>query len=163
MVDTDNDGATGRIGREALFERVTWSVFIAGLSGAVLARKWPAIREALGGFEPRRVAAWGAVDVAGYLESPAVVRNERKILDTVTNARRLLRLEREHGSISAYLSGLGDLGATGAASHLQVTFAGLGERTSLHLARALGVPEESLLLRGSDPVAGAGIASLFRL
>jgi len=163
MVETNNPGAPGRIGREALFERVTWSVFIAGLSGALLARKWPAIREALGGFEPRRVAAWGAQNVAAYLDSPAVVRNERKILDTVTNARRLVRLEREHGSISSYLSGLEDLGATGAANHLQITFAGLGDRTSLHLARALGVPEESLLLRDSDPVAGAGIAGLFRL
>ena len=75
-----------------LFEKLCLEGFQAGLSWLTILRKREAFRTAFAGFEPERVAAFGATDVARLLGDPGIVRNRAKIEATIHNARRYLEL-----------------------------------------------------------------------
>ncbi|MDQ3615021.1 MAG: DNA-3-methyladenine glycosylase I [Actinomycetota bacterium] len=80
-----------------LFERISLEAFQAGLSWATILRKRPAFREAFHGFDPEVIAEYGDADVERLLGNAGVVRNRRKILATITNARATLALREEEG------------------------------------------------------------------
>ena len=82
---------------------ISRAVFSAGLSWAVIDAKWDAFEEAFCGFDPARVAAFDENAIRRLAEDPRLVRSERKIAATVENAKALLAIEREHGSIRAWL------------------------------------------------------------
>ena len=86
-------------GETEMFERLSLEVFQAGLSWATILRKRPAFREAFFGFDPTRVAAFTDSDVARLLANEAIVRNERKIRATITNAQATLALHK-HGGLA---------------------------------------------------------------
>ena len=79
----------------ALFERLTLEAFQSGLSWLTILRKRPAFREAFAGFDPERVAAFGAEDVARLLADAGIVRNRLKIEAAVTNARVVVAMGEE--------------------------------------------------------------------
>lgn len=76
-------------GDVAYFERLTYEAFQSGLSWLIVMRKRPAFRLAFAGFEPTAVAEFGASDVQRLMGDAGIVRNQRKILATITNARAL--------------------------------------------------------------------------
>ena len=80
-----------------LFERISLEAFQAGLSWLTILRKRPAFRRAFDNFDPDRVAAYSEADVARLLADPGIVRNRRKILATITNARATVALRDEGG------------------------------------------------------------------
>jgi DNA-3-methyladenine glycosylase I len=88
-------------------EILTRSVFQSGISWKVVDAKWPAMREALGGFDAERIAAFTPKDVDRLAADPRMIRNRRKIEATVDNAETVLALGKEHGSFKKYLRSLG--------------------------------------------------------
>lgn len=72
---------------QGMFERLSLEAFQSGLSWATILRKRPAFRAAFADFAPDRVAAFTDVDVERLMEDATIVRNRRKILATVGNAR----------------------------------------------------------------------------
>jgi len=74
-------------GRAELFERMCLESFQAGLSWLTILRKRPAFRAAFAGFEPDRVAEFGAADVARLMADAGIVRNRAKIDAAIRNAR----------------------------------------------------------------------------
>lgn len=106
-------------------ERITRSVFEAGLSWRVVAAKWDGFRKDFAGFDPAAVAAIGDEELARIQSDPAVIRNAAKIAATVRNAGALLALIDQHGSVPAYLAGFPDGHA--AAADLRTRFLYLGE------------------------------------
>ncbi len=86
-----------------LFEKLCLEGFQAGLSWLTILRKREAFRKAFAGFEPAKVARFGARDVTRLLENAGIVRHRGKIESTVNNARRALELIAEHGSIADYV------------------------------------------------------------
>ena len=68
----------------------------AGLSWQTVLRKRERYRELFAGFDPARVARFGAPDVARLLCDPGIIRNRAKIQSAIQNARALLAL-RERG------------------------------------------------------------------
>lgn len=78
-----------------LFERLTLEAFQSGLSWRTILNKRPAFREAFAGFDPEIVANFGDDDVARLLDNAAIVRNRRKILATIANARATLTLREQ--------------------------------------------------------------------
>lgn len=72
---------------QGMFERLSLEAFQSGLSWATILRKRPAFREAFADFAPDRVAAFTDADVERLMEDATIVRNRRKILATVGNAR----------------------------------------------------------------------------
>ena len=75
----------------------------AGLSWLTILKKRDAYRAAYRGFDPARVAKFGAREVARLLADAGIVRNKAKIASSINNAKRFLQVQKEHGSFDAYL------------------------------------------------------------
>ena len=79
------------------------SVFQTGLSWRVVNAKWPGIREAFLGFDPVAIADFTSAELDQLVEDRRVIRNRRKIEAIVSNAQRLLELDKTHGVFQNYL------------------------------------------------------------
>ncbi|HEV8438977.1 MAG TPA: DNA-3-methyladenine glycosylase I [Methylomirabilota bacterium] len=86
-----------------LFEFLTLEGAQAGLSWETILNKREAYRDAFLGFDPARVARFTPARVERLLRDPGIVRNRLKIESTVQNARAVLVVQRECGSLDAYL------------------------------------------------------------
>ena len=85
-----------------LFEKLCLEGFQAGLSWLTILNKREAFRRAFAGFDPARVARFGARDVERLLADAGIVRHRGKIESAINNARRLRELRGEFGSLSAF-------------------------------------------------------------
>jgi DNA-3-methyladenine glycosylase I len=86
-----------------LFEKLCLEGFQAGLSWLTILRKREHFRAAFAGFDPERVARFGARDVTRLLANAGIVRHRGKIESAINNARRALELIEAHGSLAAHL------------------------------------------------------------
>jgi DNA-3-methyladenine glycosylase I len=86
-----------------LFEFLVLEGAQAGLSWLTILRKRRHYRRAFAGFDPVRVARFGARDLRRLLADPGIVRNRMKIEATVANARAFLAVQDEFGSFDAYV------------------------------------------------------------
>ena len=84
---------------QGLFERLSLEAFQSGLSWATILRKRPAFRAAFSDFDPEQVAGFGEARVEKLLDDPTIIRNERKIRATITNAQATLRLRAKGGLV----------------------------------------------------------------
>jgi DNA-3-methyladenine glycosylase I len=100
------------------------SVFSAGMSWEVIDRKWDGIRAAFADFDPLRVAAFTPADVERLMADHSVVRNRKKIEATIANAGELIVVEREFGSVDAYLRSFEDNDALIRDLHRRLAFLG---------------------------------------
>jgi DNA-3-methyladenine glycosylase I len=86
-----------------LFEMLTLEGAQAGLSWKTILDKREGYRRAFAGFDPAKVARFDARTIGRLLADPSIVRNRLKIESTVANAESVLSVQREHGSLDAYL------------------------------------------------------------
>ncbi|HEU4458287.1 MAG TPA: DNA-3-methyladenine glycosylase I [Methylibium sp.] len=86
-----------------LFEKLCLEGFQAGLSWLTILNKREAFRAAFAGFDAERIARFGEADVQRLLADAGIVRHRGKIESTVNNARRLLELRAEFGSLASYV------------------------------------------------------------
>jgi DNA-3-methyladenine glycosylase I len=86
-----------------LFELLTLEGAQAGLSWSTILRKREGYRRAFAGFDAGAVARLTDDDVARLLADPCIVRNRSKVESTVNNARRVLEVVEDVGSLDAYL------------------------------------------------------------
>ncbi|MDH4287345.1 MAG: DNA-3-methyladenine glycosylase I, partial [Aquincola sp.] len=85
-----------------LFEKLCLEGFQSGLSWLTILNKRENFRRAFHGFDAERVARYGARDVHRLLGDAGIVRHRGKIESTINNAKRLLELRSEFGSLAAY-------------------------------------------------------------
>jgi DNA-3-methyladenine glycosylase I len=100
-----------------LFEFLILEGAQAGLSWSTILKKRGNYRQALAGFDPRRVARFTTRDKARLMKDAGIVRNRLKIEATVTNAQRFLEVQREHGSFARYLLSFVDGRPSGSRPH----------------------------------------------
>ena len=93
-------------------EVMSKAVFQSGMSWRVVEAKWPGIREAFQDFDVHKVADFSIFDLETLAQDKRVIRNRRKLAAIVSNAQRMIELEREHGSFRSYLRSHGDFDAT---------------------------------------------------
>ncbi len=86
-----------------LFELLILEGAQAGLAWITILRKRDAYRRAYRGFDPARVARFGARDEQRLLADAGIVRNRAKVAASVANARAFLDVQREHGSFDRYV------------------------------------------------------------
>ena len=91
-----------------LFEFLVLEGAQAGLSWDTILAKRERYREVFDGFDPRRVARFGAAKKAQLLSDPGIVRNRAKVEAAVLNARRFLDVQQEYRSFAAYVWGFVD-------------------------------------------------------
>ncbi len=82
-----------------MFERISLEAFESGLSWVTILRKRPAFRAAFHGFDPDLVAGYDEPDVQRLMTDAGIVRNRRKVLATITNARATVALREEGGLV----------------------------------------------------------------
>jgi DNA-3-methyladenine glycosylase I len=86
-----------------LFEMLTLEGAQAGLSWSTILNKRDGYREAFAGFDADRVARFTARRVERLMADPSIVRNRLKIESTVANARAVLAVRDELGSLDQLL------------------------------------------------------------
>ncbi|MDO8606288.1 MAG: DNA-3-methyladenine glycosylase I [Phaeospirillum sp.] len=86
-----------------LFERLSLEIFQAGLSWLIVLKKRPALVAAFEGFDSALVAGYGAAEVARLMADAGIIRNRRKILAVIENAKRLRAIQDSHGSFAAWI------------------------------------------------------------
>jgi DNA-3-methyladenine glycosylase I len=86
-----------------LYEFITLEGAQAGLSWSTILRKRDGYRRAFAGFDPEVVARWDPPDVERLMQDPGIVRNRLKIESTIANAKAVLEVQREFGSLDAYV------------------------------------------------------------
>ena len=86
-----------------LFEKLCLEGFQAGLSWLTILNKRESFRAAFANFEAERVARFGARDVTRLLGDAGIVRHRGKIESTINNAKRVLELRQEFGSLADYV------------------------------------------------------------
>jgi DNA-3-methyladenine glycosylase I len=91
-----------------LFEALILEGAQAGLSWDTILAKRENYRRAFDGFDPRKVARYGAVKKRQLLNDAGIVRHRGKIEAAVLNARAFLEVQKEFGTFSAYAWGFKD-------------------------------------------------------
>jgi DNA-3-methyladenine glycosylase I len=86
-----------------LFELLTLEGAQAGLSWSTILRKRDGYRQNFADFDPATVARFSPKDVERLLGDPSIVRNRAKVESTVSNAKGVLALQEERGSLAEYL------------------------------------------------------------
>jgi DNA-3-methyladenine glycosylase I len=82
-----------------LYERMCLEGFQSGLSWRTVLAKRPAFREDFAGFVPEQVAEFGEDDVVRLLQDARIIRHRRKIEAVITNARALVALHADGGTL----------------------------------------------------------------
>ena len=122
-------------------EAMSRPVFMTGMSWSVVEAKWDGISDAFLGFDPERVAHLTPADVDRLAGDPRVIRNRKKIEAIVTNAERMIELDREPGGFEGYLATRGSFEETVAA--LRADFRFLGESGAYIFLYAVDQPVPS--------------------
>ena len=86
-----------------LFEKICLEGFQAGLSWLTILNKRENFRAAFANFEAEQLADFNDSDTRHLLMDAGIVRHAGKIASTINNAKRVLELRREFGSLGAYV------------------------------------------------------------
>jgi len=86
-----------------LFEFLILEGAQAGLSWLTVLRKREAYREAFDGFDVEAIARYDDEKIATLLTNPGIIRNRLKVEAAVRNARAVLEIYRDFGSLDRYL------------------------------------------------------------
>lgn len=87
-----------------LFERLCLEIMQAGLSWEIVLKKRAGFVRAFHDFDPAIVAAYGEDDVARLMGDAGIIRNRRKILACMENARRLVVLKADYTDFAAWIA-----------------------------------------------------------
>ena len=88
---------------QKLFEFLILEGAQAGLSWVTILKKRPAYRQAFAGFEIAKVARFRPAKAESLLRNPGIVRNRLKIASAIRNAKAAMAVQKEFGSLDAYL------------------------------------------------------------
>jgi len=91
-----------------LFEMLILEGAQAGLSWLTILKKRDNYRAAFDNFDPAKVAQYDDTKIEELMSNPGIVRNRLKINAAIANAKAVLVIQKEHGSLAHYLWGYVD-------------------------------------------------------
>jgi DNA-3-methyladenine glycosylase I len=86
-----------------IYEFLVLEAFQAGLSWRTILYKRENFRKAFAGFDFRKVARFGARDVARMMKDAGIIRNRAKIEAAVNNAKCFMNVRKEFGTFAKYM------------------------------------------------------------
>lgn len=88
---------------QKLFEMLVLEGAQAGLSWLTVLKKRDAYRRAFSRFDPCKVARYDKRNVERLLTNKNIIRNRKKIVSAINNARRFLEVQTEFGTFDRYI------------------------------------------------------------
>ena len=86
-----------------LFEKLCLEGFQAGLSWLTILNKREGFRAAFANFDAEQIAQFDERDVARLVADAGIVRHRGKVVSTINNAKRVIELRQEFGSLARYV------------------------------------------------------------
>jgi DNA-3-methyladenine glycosylase I len=99
----DNEWGVPAHDERHLFEMLLLEGAQAGLSWLTILKKRENYRKAFHCFDPEKIAAYSDDDVGRLLADSGIVRNRLKIASAIKNARGVLEIQGEFGSLETFL------------------------------------------------------------
>lgn len=87
-----------------LFCRLVLEINQAGLSWETILKKEASFRRAYHNFDIKKVASYKEKDVERLMSDAGIIRNRLKINAAIENAKSILLLQKEHGSLEKWLA-----------------------------------------------------------
>jgi len=84
-----------------LFRRLILEISQAGLSFDTILKKKKAIYKAFPSV--RKVAKYGKKEIKELMDNPGIIRNKLKIESAIINAKKILELQKTHGSFREWI------------------------------------------------------------
>ncbi|MCK5827742.1 DNA-3-methyladenine glycosylase I, partial [Candidatus Bipolaricaulota bacterium] len=103
MAYHDDEWGVPAHGDQHLFEMLILEGAQAGLSWRTILNKRVEYREAFDAFDVETVARYGQRDIDRLMSNSGIVRNRLKIQSAIKNARGVLAIQEEFGSLDAFL------------------------------------------------------------
>ncbi len=128
---------------DGYFEELTKAIFRAGFSWPVIRQKWDNFRVGFDGFDVARVAVYSVEEITRLFNDASIVRNRRKIVNTVDNALTFLDLVQGYGSFREYLRSLDQLVYHDRVKELTDQFRGLGRTSAFVFLHCVNEPTPS--------------------
>ena len=125
---------------DGYLEELTKDIFRAGFSWPVIRQKWDNFRLAFDGFNVNKVVDYGGEEITRLFNDTSIVRNRRKIVNTVDNARTFLELVKGYGSFGEYLRSLDHLVYHDRVKELTALFRGLGRTSAFVFLHCVNEP-----------------------
>jgi DNA-3-methyladenine glycosylase I len=88
---------------QTLYEFILLEGVQAGLSWITVLRRRENYRRAFDGFDPGKIAEYSEARIDELVRDAGIIRNRRKILSHVGNAKAFLRVQEMYGSFDEYL------------------------------------------------------------
>lgn len=86
-----------------LFEMLVLEMFQAGLNWETILNKRISFKEAFDNFDVDKVSKYDDLKVDNLMTNKNIIRNRRKILASINNAKVFIRIKEEYGSFSNYM------------------------------------------------------------
>lgn len=119
-------------------ESMSRIVFSTGLNWNVVDKKWPDIKRAFGNFSLDKVAKFGDSAVEELLKDEKIIRSAGKIKAIIHNAKEMLVVKKEFGSMRAYLESMKKQGMEVLLKDLKKRFSYMGDSTSIMFLYGVG-------------------------
>src|SRR5690625_772208 len=87
-----------------LFEMLTLEGAQAGLSWITILKRRENYRNAFAHFDPKVISEFGQKEIEALVHNEGIIRNKRKIVATINNAKAFLQVKEKYGSFHAYIS-----------------------------------------------------------
>jgi len=88
---------------QRLYEKIVLEGAQAGLSWITILKRRENYRTAFDQFDVETVAAYTEENVERLMNDAGIIRNRMKINSAINNAKRVLEIQKEHGSLDAFL------------------------------------------------------------
>lgn len=124
---------------DGYFEKLTMIVFRSGLNWSVIEKKWPAFIEAFNNFSIKKVVEYDVPEVDKLMENEGIIRNYRKVVGTIKNAKEFLVIKKSNGSFSNYLDEISKDGEEELCNRIGKRFAYVGKSTSMMFLKSVGL------------------------
>jgi len=86
-----------------LYEKIVLEGAQTGLNWITILKRREHYRQAFDNFEIETVAAYNDKDIERLVNDAGIIRNRLKIKSAINNAKRVLKIQAEHGSLDAFL------------------------------------------------------------
>jgi DNA-3-methyladenine glycosylase I len=127
---------TKKKGDSFLFENLAKTIFVGGFRSKIVDEKWPYIKNAFDDFDFNAIANYSDGRIEQIVNATGVIKNKRKILAIVVNAKEVAKMQTEYGSLADYIGSFPN--SLSLAENLIERFAFLGNETVWDYLKSIG-------------------------